>query len=78
MYKANKKYTDHPKHRDTRALPVEDSANACELPGFVTNYVIRRGLAIPDVKTEMRKITSKYVEKLDDHVNPEAATLVEK
>lgn len=46
-------------------------------PGFVTNDIITTDLEIPSVKTEIRKITFKYVEKLEDHVNPEAALPVE-
>lgn len=46
-------------------------------PWFVRNKSIRRDLGIPTVREEIRNISERYLQRLSNHVNPEAISLLD-
>ena len=49
----------------------------CQAPWFVTSEVIHRDLKIPWIKDEVRKYSEKYLDRLSDHINPLAISLLD-
>ena len=45
-------------------------------PWFVTNNILYNDLKIPYVLSEIRKFSNKYLQRLSDHVNPLAISLL--
>lgn len=46
-------------------------------PWFVRNKSIKRDLGITSVKEEIRSMSERYLQRLSNHVNPEAISLLD-
>lgn len=46
-------------------------------PWFVTNNTLHNDFKIPTVKCEIKKVSCSYLERLSNHINPLAITLLD-